>query len=529
MRTDFTYDEVPYPDLVFSQTHPNRMATVGKLLGMEPPPIDQCRVLELGCAGGANLLPMAYEFPQSTFVGIDLAHTHIEAAIANRDALGLENLHFYEMNILDIPADWGAFDYIIVHGIFSWVPKAVQEKILAICQDHLSPHGIAYISYNTYPGWHMLDIARGLMRFQTRGIDKPYARAAEGRAIIDFFAQIGHQMESDYHWAFYPAYHAFLNRQSSVAPQRRDSVLIHDALADINHPLYFYEFATWAERYGLQYVGDADFPSMMPGYFSAQVNHYIGEHAWNVIETEQYIDFVRNTTFRRTLLCRQEVELQREITPAKIQEFYISCFANYVAPPADSEFARTGTDVFTLADGTSFATQHELTKAAFHYLMSISPHATRFDNIVAAVESQWGISATPDDIEILAATLLQAYSYSTQFIELQIYSPDFVTTVSERPIAHVIARQFPRAKQVTNRRHEPVEVDNVAFHLLPYLDGEHTKADLLEILMALFEAGKLVVEYRGTPTTETGPAREALMDEIEQTLYSLAQRGVLIG
>ena len=71
------YDQVLYPSISFPQTHPARLATVAFLRGMRPAPIDRCRVLELGCGAGRNLLPMAFYLPDSEFVGLDLARQPI--------------------------------------------------------------------------------------------------------------------------------------------------------------------------------------------------------------------------------------------------------------------------------------------------------------------------------------------------------------------------------------------------------------------------------------------------------------------
>ena len=149
MQTD--YDEVPYPSLSYAQTHPDRLATIATLLGLQPAPVTHCRVLELGCAGGGNLLPMAQGLPGSEFVGLDVSEAQITAGQTLRQALGLNNLTLTQMDILDVPAGLGQFDYIIAHGIYSWVPPQVRDKVLQVCQDHLAPQGVAYVSYNCYP------------------------------------------------------------------------------------------------------------------------------------------------------------------------------------------------------------------------------------------------------------------------------------------------------------------------------------------------------------------------------------------
>ena len=177
-----SYDEFPYLSFPFPQSHPDRLATIGWLFGMQPAPIDRCRVLEVGCASGGNLIPMAASLPGSEFVGIDFSPVHIERGVADIEALGLSNIRLLAMDIMDFSEAHGTFDYIIAHGVYSWVPNAVQERLLAICARQLQPAGIAYVSYNTLPGWRMRSVVRDAMTYHTRGIAEPGKRVAQARA-----------------------------------------------------------------------------------------------------------------------------------------------------------------------------------------------------------------------------------------------------------------------------------------------------------------------------------------------------------
>jgi SAM-dependent methyltransferase len=149
-----SYDDVPYPDWVHPATHPDLLAVVAALFGMSPAPPDRCRVLELGCAGSTNLIALAETLPESRFVGIDLASRHIAAGQQKVRALGLTNVELRAMSLVNVGEAFGRFDYILCHGVYSWVPAEVREKILAVCSANLVPQGVAYVSYNCYPGWH---------------------------------------------------------------------------------------------------------------------------------------------------------------------------------------------------------------------------------------------------------------------------------------------------------------------------------------------------------------------------------------
>ncbi|MEL6108772.1 MAG: class I SAM-dependent methyltransferase, partial [Planctomycetota bacterium] len=148
-----SYDRVPYASWPYANSHPNRLSTIARLMGIEPPRLDQMRVLELGCASGGNLIPMAEMFPSATFVGIDASSRQIEQGVERIETLGLENIELRTADLETVESPPTPFDFIITHGVYSWVPPSVQKAILRISHDWLSPNGVAYISYNTNPGW----------------------------------------------------------------------------------------------------------------------------------------------------------------------------------------------------------------------------------------------------------------------------------------------------------------------------------------------------------------------------------------
>ena len=151
-----SYDRLPYEARSYPRTHPDRLATMATLVGMRPPPVPGCRVLELGCAAGGNLLPMASALPESTFVGIDLSARQVGEGQRLIEAFELRNVRLEVGTILEVDESWGVFDHIICQGVHSWVPTRVRDKILAVCAHHLTANAVAYISYNTHPGIEMI-------------------------------------------------------------------------------------------------------------------------------------------------------------------------------------------------------------------------------------------------------------------------------------------------------------------------------------------------------------------------------------
>jgi SAM-dependent methyltransferase len=182
-----SYDEIPYEGHALYLTYPDHLAALARLFEVSAPGVETCRVLELGCALGHNLIPTAVSLPSAHFNGIDLSARLAVLGQETIDSLGLATIELREQNILDLGQDLGVVDYILAHGVFSWVPDAVREKMLCICREFLPPNGLAFIRDNTYPGWHMHTVARDMMMYRTRKRPRfPGARALSAQVPKDW-------------------------------------------------------------------------------------------------------------------------------------------------------------------------------------------------------------------------------------------------------------------------------------------------------------------------------------------------------
>ena len=366
------YDATPYPDLSYAHTHPDRLGMIATLLGLEPAPVEHCRVLELGCAVGGNLLPMAYALPGSTFVGVDYSTPQIEEARARAASLELANVEFLDADVAALPTDLGEFDYIVAHGLYSWVPAPVRDALLEVCHRHLAPNGVAFVSYNTYPGWHALQSMRELMRYRTRSIEDPRERAAEARAAVGALAEALRQDDSAYA-AFVQGYAENVLPKMRDEPESADALLLHDELEEVNDPVYFHEFVEHAGRFGLRYLCEAQLANVMPERLPPGAAEHVQRLARDPIEFEQYMDFAKNRSFRETLICHANAEVGRSIDAGAVQRMFVSSRARPSKEPAAD-----GVAAFEGLDGAVFRTNHPLTQAAFAELHRRSPAAVPF-------------------------------------------------------------------------------------------------------------------------------------------------------
>jgi len=300
-----SYDEVAYKSYAFAQSHPMRLGAMATLFGMNPKPVDRCRVLELGCAAGGNIIPMAEMFPESEFIGIDLSKRQIEDGQALLKELSLPNCQLLHKSITDIDPAFGQFDYIIAHGVFSWVPDLVQDAMLRICQENLSEQGVAYISYNTYPGWHMRGMIRDLMVYHAKSFGTAEEKLAQARALLHFLAEVTPRRDP---------YGIFLKEEARHIDQCDDYYLFHEYLEEHNTPLYFYQFIDKAGAHHLQYLGETNFAEMLVSNFPEEVAEALMALTDDIVSMEQYMDFVRNRYFRQTLLVHDHVQLDRDLS-----------------------------------------------------------------------------------------------------------------------------------------------------------------------------------------------------------------------
>ncbi len=514
------YDAVPYPSAVYPQTHPDRLATLAQLFGMPPAPVERSRVLELGCGDGTNLIAMACTLPGSRFHGVDLASSPIAKGNRTIEALGLCNVCLRQMNLLEVPGDLGQFDDILAHGLYSWVPAEVREKILALCRDHLDQNGVAYISYNAYPGNHLRDLARHMMRFHVPQLSDTGEQVRQARTLMKFLAEAKSKRG---HWQ------DVLQHQFDRIQKYIDAGFYHDDLSAINQPFYFHEFNDAANRHGLQFLAEADFTDMHIAGLTEEAEAVIRKmDQCNLVAREQYQDFIEGRSFRQTLLCRQERQLDRELKPERV----FGLLAAADASPARMDADLTGRTMEDFQRGKAvIATSHPVLKSALAFLGKVWPRRVPFGELLETARTRAGSPAAALDADRRDLGEFLIRCYGVGFVDLHSHASAFVTEISERPVASPLARwQIQQGPSISSLRHLSLKIeDALGRDLLRLLDGTRDRAALLEELGKRVTSGGPLVYRDGKPVTEPKEALEVLAAELEPSLLNLARLGVLVG
>ncbi|HEY4848459.1 MAG TPA: class I SAM-dependent methyltransferase [Methylocella sp.] len=480
------YDVVRYPNWPVPETHPATLGAFAALVGRSFAPFRACRVLEIGCGEGVNLMSMALGAPASEFVGIDLAEAPIAQGRATAQASGLANVTLRAQDIMQAGVVPGEFDYVVAHGVYAWVPAPVRAALMRLVGRCLRSDGLAFISYNAFPGCRMREVLRDLLLDGTRGLDDPGEKLSAARAVL--IRQIEFWSEAD------PLQKALIDEARDML-KRPPEVLFHDELGAIYEPQYLRDVIEAARAENLEYLGDAKtdlsteawFPSAK---FAVAEPDSLGD--WG--RFEQLMDFASMRRFRRSIFCRAGKDIDRHLVPHRLSRLWANAEIELLAPEAD----RPRTFVFRAGNGAEIETRDSY-----------------FADFLTRLGAAFPSSIPVDDIEShpnLAEPLLRLFvarivSFITEPLR-------FSLIPGEHPIASPLAPvQAAQGETVlASLRHKPVRIDDATSRtFITLMDGSRTRAALAT------EMAK-----------QTGVAEEAAAARMPQALAEMAKFGLMM-
>ena len=477
------YDAAPYGSYAYRQCAPEHISAIAKLFGIAAPGVATARVLELGCSSGGNLLPFAIREPGATVLGLDLSGSHIERGQRAIARMGLANAQLRQANIAELDvAALGEFDYIICHGLYSWVPPQVQEAMLDICRRALSPDGIIYVSYNTYPGWKSREIIRDAMLLHSRDKDTVAERLAHARAMVGFLKKVAPRQS---------VLSNVVDENMRILSRTGDDYLAHDYLEPDNRPCYFEQFVARAGAHGLGYLAEAEPSRMLPGNFGPDVAAALSQSfADDPIKGQQYLDFAINRTFRQSLLVSAEraTSASRSIGRDALLSLH---FAASLPCLGGATRLDGSEQVYGPADASGVSSSHDAVKLAVGALTRAWPGTRSRDELLSEVSQVLANrpAAARDTAEAAVDELLD-YLARRGLLRLRDRALRLATGESDTPRLEAGARLQlgalePGEAVIANPWHDSVDITPTERAWLPLLDGAHARVSLIAALAAL--------------------------------------------
>lgn len=510
MTNASSYDQFAYDSHAFADTHPNRLGALARLHGIKAAAPDTARVLELGCASGGNIIPMAVRAPQARFVGIDYSQQQIAAGKTAVRGLGIDNIELRCESILDLDQTLGKFDYIIAHGVYSWVPAEVQDKLLKICRAHLAANGVAFVSYNTFPGWHLGGAVRYMMQYHSAAIADPEDKVRAAKGLLKSLAQITPATG---------AYASMLKEYSELLEKAPAYYVFHEHLEDNNRPVYFNQFVDHAHRAGLAYLCDGNVVTGLSTPFSNEANEFVlAASRGNLIDFEQYLDFVSNRKFRQSLLVHQESEITRNFGPTSLNELVVA---------ADVQSMGQGSAGMQYSiQGQTLASNSRFFDRALLELQRTWPEGGAVQKIIDnATRAESGAGDLTGKVTELANLLLELTGRHAVDLLLAPWPSQSSPSADEVPPCSDPYSRYQADGGKTllvNKAHRSVTVSGYLRDVLVHLDGKRNLAGVAEeIARGLKSRGQMLETQNGRKVSDLAQMRQIILDGLPKEINLL--------
>jgi SAM-dependent methyltransferase len=461
------YDCAPYTSHAYAETHPERLRVVARLSGWNAPELGGARVLEIGAGRGGNLLAMAMSLPDADLVGIEPSSRQAAEVFTIAERLGVKNVTVHSAGFEGeglLRGEGDRFDFIVAHGVASWMPVRSRGELLSRMARWLSPSGVAYVSFNVLPGWYARMAAREWMRFRAgeRGLDvgsvdpASWLRWLRGAVSPDL-----------------AGYREDLARVEARLVETEQAYAVHEYLEGENHPALVSDLLREAEQAGLAYLGDAIPREVAIETLPDPVQ--VAASKLGLAGAQQLVDFVRCTAFRRALFVRADTAAARGWRwPARldVEAMGTLLVASRLRPSAEDPGRFDGS-------GESVQAPSPRVRAALTLLHEIAPRALGFDDLARGSARRLGEADHEECARELAGELRDLW-LSVDGVDFHDHEPPFETVPHERPRACPFARlQGSRGEPITNRWHQEVVLpEALVKEVLVRADGTRTAVEI---------------------------------------------------
>jgi SAM-dependent methyltransferase len=398
------------------------------------------------------------------------------------ETLGLRNIRIEMMDLTRVPADIGAFDYVIAHGVYAWVPEPVRAALMNLVGRVLSPQGVAFISYNAMPGGHIRRALRDMLLLKAGGLADPRERVRQARIALEAYMQ---------RWSADRPMQAALREQATALLKKDDGVIFHDEMGEVFEPQSISDVVAAAQAEGLDYLCDAQLPlaleAIAPGEDSAA-----DKTGPAFAQYEQFRDFAEVRGFRQSVFCRAAGPITRGVTAQRVNGLWVNCRLTYGLAKSQGEAMHAFQSQKGITAQTNLATLADLLQRASRAF----PAAVRIETVDDDMAQQLWQLAANDIVELTTGPM------------------PFVSTIPGRPKISALARHLLAQGQteVPTLRHKVVTfTDMTTTRFIALMDGSRTVAEIAKVMM-----------------THTGASLPHAKDDAHRGIKAMMELGLLV-
>jgi SAM-dependent methyltransferase len=457
------YEERDYPAMSHPPSHPAVTGVLARLAGLPPVDPADMRVLELGCAGGWNLLPIAAEFPGARCVGVDFSERAVADARQVADEAGLGNVRFEMADLASWQSEGPGHDFIIAHGVFSWVPDAVKLRLLELCRDALAPGGVAYVGFNTDPGW---------------ALRKPVAETVRALVGRSGFGDSPEPVLEGIFEALEGAGGAYPDALRAVVQDMRAKaeMLEFDDLAPVCDPVTVAQFVGWAAEAGLAWLGEAELAQTLPDGVSTSGERWLAHAGPDRLLAEQLADLLSGRTHRAAVLARADVARPERVSSRVVLDLCVRSGLGVAEREGTMELIDRG-------GGVRARVKERLSRACFGALAELAPACVPVIEMLEAAGRRLGGLDLSNELPAISRMLLDAAKAG--LLELRTEPVRISRELPPKPELDTLRRVAVRRKRpLVDAFHAPCSFPEPHYRVLAAIDGTRSTDELAAMARA---------------------------------------------
>ena len=465
------------------RSHPVFLSTIGALLGLDIKPINICKVLELNCGDGGNIIPFSLYYPQMEYVGVDTDEAAVLKAKKLVKDLKLTNIKILKKELDELKNLEGQFDFIILNRCYSWINPDLRRIIWGFCQSHLSKNGIIFLNFNSLPGWAELLSLRRLIQFRIKGIDDLETAKSEIQKFLPAFSKMVTPPENI--GKFSEFFKDEVNHILSLIDSDREQIFFEDFFKDENHPVYFSQLIQEAADFDFKFLSNCDLSNADRSDLPANVLQLLQNKSKDLPEFEQYIDFFVNQTFREILLCRNSLEINRTPDQHRLEKFFVKAKFEI---DQDFENQESNNELLLLSEsGMSVKVSGSLLGEVAAFLLENAASYIRIDQLFSEIGELAGNDGEKAAKRAELAMFLLSLYLNTDLLDMRVWEISEMDKEAETfSISPLIQIQAENEALVTIPEHYSVSLTTFERRLVQELPLQFTEKEFLTKVFDLF-------------------------------------------